>query len=314
MYYKLAIERYPLQIYISALLFSPKQSMVRNLYAYEESKEITIVSPVAEQWNACLQTLEGHSSLVNSVVFSHDSTRLASAFDDSTVKIWDARNGDCLQTLEGHSSSVNSVVFSHDSTRLASASGDSTIKIWDARNGDCLQTLEGHSGWVNSVVFSHDSTRLASASGDSTIKIWDPRNGDCLQTLKGHSSWVSSVVFSHDSTRLASASLDSTIKIWDARNGDCLQTLEDHHVDDLSVFFLQHPNGEGMPEDSQQPQRPLDGSIAISQDRSWVTRNSQKVLWLPSEYRPASHNVSKETVGMGTGSGRVWICRFRAAG
>lgn len=48
MYYKLAIERYPLQTYMSALLFSPKQSMVRNLYAYKESKEITIVSPVAQ--------------------------------------------------------------------------------------------------------------------------------------------------------------------------------------------------------------------------------------------------------------------------
>jgi WD40 repeat protein len=163
------------------------------------------------------------------------------------------------------------------------------------------------------VVFSHDSTRLASASHDSTIKIWDTRNGDCLQMLQGHNNLVSSVVFSHDSTQLASASHDSTIKIWDARNGGCLQTLEDHHVDDLSVFFLQHPSGGVMLEDSQHPQRSLDGSIALSQDRSWVTQNSQKVLWLPSEYRPASYNVSNETVGMGTGSGRVWICRLRAA-
>jgi WD40 repeat protein len=229
MYYKLAIERYPLQTYMSTLLFSPKQSMIRKLYAHEESKEITVLPPVAEQWNTCLQTLEGHSDGVRSVVFSHDSTRLASASDDSTIKIWDARNGDCLQTLEGHSSYVTSVVFSHDSTRLASASGDSTVKIWDARNGDCLHTLQ------------------------------------------------------------------------------------DHRVDDLSAFFLQHPHGRGMPEDSEQPQRSLDRSIAISQDRSWVTRNSQKVLWLPSEYRPVSYSVSAETVGMGTGSGRVWICRFRDA-
>ena len=272
MYFKVAIEGYPLQTYMSALLFSPKRSMVRNLYTYEGSKQITVVSPVAEQWNACLQTLEGHSDRVNSVVFSHDSTRLASASDDSTVKIWDATNGDCLQTLEGHSDRVKSVVFSHDSTRLASASDDSTVKIWDATNGDCLQTLEGHSDWVNSVVFSHDSTKLASASHDMTIKVWDARNGDCLQTLEGH------------------------------------------NVDDLSVLFSQHLSGGGMPEGSQQPQRSLEGSIAISQDRSWVTRNSQKVLWLPSEYRPALYKVSKETVGMGTGSGRVWICRFRAAG
>ncbi|KAI6789075.1 hypothetical protein KC361_g8710 [Hortaea werneckii] len=314
MYYKLAIERYPLQTYMSALLFTPRQSMVRNLYAYEESKEITIVSPVAEQWNTCIQTLEGHSSWVSSVVFSHDSTRLASASDDMTIKIWDARNSDCSQTLEGHSDSVSSVVFSHDSTRLASGSDDKTIKIWDARNGDCLQTLQGHSDWVRSVVFSHDSTRLAWASYDRTIRIWDPRTSDCLQTLEGHIDSVSSVVFSHDSTRLASAFDDRTIKIWDARNGDCLQTLKGHHVDDLSVLVSQHPKNEGMREDTQQPQRSVDRSIAISQDRSWVTRNSQKVLWLPSEYRPASYDVSKETVGIGTGSGRVWICRFRAAG
>jgi WD40 repeat protein len=53
-----------------------------------------------ESWSACLQTLEGHSSRVKSVAFSHDWTRLASASDDGTVKIWDASSGACLQTLE----------------------------------------------------------------------------------------------------------------------------------------------------------------------------------------------------------------------
>ena len=51
----------------------------------------------------CLQTLEGHSDLVCSVAFSHDSIRLASASDDTKVKIWDTSSGKCLQTLEGHS-------------------------------------------------------------------------------------------------------------------------------------------------------------------------------------------------------------------
>jgi WD40 repeat protein len=84
----------------------------------EEPKWITIKPAMGDKWSACLQTLEGHSGSVRSVAFSHDSTRLASASDDSTVKIWDASNGDCLQTLEGHSDSVTSVAFSHDSTRL----------------------------------------------------------------------------------------------------------------------------------------------------------------------------------------------------
>jgi WD40 repeat protein len=131
-----------------------------------------------------VQTLEGHSGFVYSVAFSHDSTRLASASDDNTVKIWDASSGVCLQTLEGHSDIVISVAFSHDSARLASASHDNTVKIWDASSGACLQTLEGHSNWVRSVAFSPDSARLASASWDRTVKIWDASSGACLQTLE----------------------------------------------------------------------------------------------------------------------------------
>jgi WD40 repeat protein len=46
-----------------------------------------------------LQTLDGHRETVRLVAFSHDSTQLASALGDKTVKIWDASSGECLQTL-----------------------------------------------------------------------------------------------------------------------------------------------------------------------------------------------------------------------
>ncbi|KAF2681633.1 hypothetical protein K458DRAFT_456633 [Lentithecium fluviatile CBS 122367] len=53
-----------------------------------------------DRWSNCLSTLEGHSASVWSVAFSHDSTRLASASDDRTVKVWDARSGECLSTIK----------------------------------------------------------------------------------------------------------------------------------------------------------------------------------------------------------------------
>src|SRR5437764_755378 len=157
MSHKWAIESYPLQAYASVLVFSPERSLIRSHFKEEEPKWMTIKPRIGNQWSACLQTLEGHSSTVLSVAFSHDSTRLASASVDKTSKIWDVSSGECLQTLEGHSDSVRSVAFSHDSTRLASASDDKTVKIWDVSSGECLQTLN-----TGKVLFniSFDSTGL----------------------------------------------------------------------------------------------------------------------------------------------------------
>ncbi|KAL5371372.1 hypothetical protein DPSP01_014308 [Paraphaeosphaeria sporulosa] len=237
MYHKGAIESYPLQAYVSALLFSPTGSQIRQLFQHEEPQGITVKPAMSDNWGACLQTLEGHSDYVASIAFSRDATQLASASYDRTVKIWDACSGACLRTLEGHSDYVASIAFSRDATQLASASYDRTVKIWDARSGACLRTLEGHSDYVASIAFSRDATQLASASYDRTVKIWDVRSNACLRTLEGHSGYVRSITFSFDATQLASASDDRFLKIWDARSGACLQTLKGHSVSVRSVAF-----------------------------------------------------------------------------
>jgi len=234
----------------------------------------------------------------------------------------------CLQTLEGHSSGVRSVAFSHDSARLASASWDNTAKIWDVSRGggECLQTLKGHSSGVRSVAFSHDSARLASASYDNTVKIWDASSGECLQTLEGHSSAVSSVTFSHDSARLASASYDNTVKIWDASSGECLQTL----VIGKALFNISfHINGSYLHTEigtialevssssllnrapsTPDPQSPRYKGWALSSNGEWITYDSKNWVWLPSEYRPSCSAVLGETIIIGVGTGKVWICNL----
>jgi WD40 repeat protein len=181
MYHKGVIESYPLQTYASALLFSPTGSVTRMLFQHEEPQGITVKPAMSDGWSACLQTLEGHSSSVRSVAFSHDSTKLALASGDKTVKVWDANSGACLQTLEGHSNTVSSIAFSHDSTKLASASYDSTVKVWDVSSGACLQTLN-----IGNALYSlsFDSTSSFLCSEIGPIAIHSPATSSKLAVVE----------------------------------------------------------------------------------------------------------------------------------
>ncbi|GKU10815.1 unnamed protein product [Fusarium langsethiae] len=97
--HKRPIEIAPLQAYASALMFSPEHSLIRDVFKREEPNWMISKPRMEADWNACLQTLEGHGGLVNSVMFSADGQRLASGSNNNTVKIWDAATGACLQTL-----------------------------------------------------------------------------------------------------------------------------------------------------------------------------------------------------------------------
>jgi dipeptidyl aminopeptidase/acylaminoacyl peptidase len=134
------------------------------------------MSLVQRNWETL--TLEGHFGIIESVTFSPDGKRLASASQDKTVKLWNLGTGEEIYTLEGHTDAVNSVAFSPDGKRVVSGSRDHTIRVWDTATAQEVLSLVGHRGSVRSVVFSLDGKRIASASEDRTVRVWDARELD----------------------------------------------------------------------------------------------------------------------------------------
>jgi eukaryotic-like serine/threonine-protein kinase len=109
----------------------------------------------------------GHE--VTWLAFSPDSSRLALAVTDRTVRIVATATAQ-TRLLQGHRDLVLSVAWSPDGRVLASASYDRTVRLWDPENGR-VRVLRGHGASVESIAFSPNGT-LVSTGADGMVRRW----------------------------------------------------------------------------------------------------------------------------------------------
>lgn len=183
-------------------------------------------------------TLTGHRSPVTALAFHPKFSSLASASEDSTIKIWDYETGEFEITLKGHTKVVCDVDYDSRGNYLVSCSSDLTVKLWDSSNHyRCTKTLYDHDHSVSSCRFLPGDTHVVSASRDQTIKIWEVATSFCVKTLRGHTEWVRGVWPWTHGKLLVSASNDQTSRIWDLTTGETKLELRGHeHVVEVAVF------------------------------------------------------------------------------
>ncbi|MDW4497389.1 c-type cytochrome [Sulfitobacter sp. D35] len=179
--------------------------------------------------------LEGHAAAVNAVVFA-GGTRVVSAGDDFTLRLWDTEAG-TGRVLGEHLGKIIRLVVSPDGARVASASWDGTARIWSLDGEDAELALEGHESAVNDVAFSPDGTRVYTASADGTIRVWDSTTGAAEGQLVRHGFGVNALVLAPDESWIAYGAVDGGTRVLSLPEGTAVQ---DFTLDRRPILAMAH--------------------------------------------------------------------------
>ncbi|MFF3378343.1 hypothetical protein ACFYXF_35995 [Streptomyces sp. NPDC002680] len=165
--------------------------------------------------------LIGHTSDVVSISFAPDSTVLATASWDGTVRLWDV--GDTHHPVQlavlKQPGRLSSVAFGQGG-RVLAAAGERSVRLWDVADRRApveLSTLPVQPAAPKWVAFRPDGDIVATGHTDGATRLWnvrDPRHPLPLATLPGHTAAVTSAAFSPDGRRLATTG-DTTARLWD---------------------------------------------------------------------------------------------------
>jgi WD40 repeat protein len=160
----------------------------------------------------------GHRGRVRSVAFNETGTRVVSAGEDGTARVWDLRAGATPLVLSASGRPLFDAALDPSGRRIATAGADGTVRLWDLRSRRATvieRTLAG----VHSVSFDAAGSRIVSAGDDGAVRLSSVDHPGPVRLIGRTRSPLWTAVFSPDGQRIAAGGGDGVIHVWSPREG-----------------------------------------------------------------------------------------------
>ncbi|MCA0456465.1 MAG: WD40 repeat domain-containing protein [Chloroflexi bacterium] len=199
-------------------------------------------------------TLKGHSTWVNKVVFDANNNYLASASGhlfkqegDYTVRLWltvDWQEFSILTPSDSNLGAGLSVAISPDGGIIAAGMSNGTVHLWAFEGQNELAVLDEYA-WADDLFFTPNGSQILFVAKDG-VRIWNV--ADAIETYGNipeykliaplqEKEFIFSIALSPDGTVLAAGYQDGTVRLWNVETGDQLIVLKGHKDRVVSLAF-----------------------------------------------------------------------------
>ncbi|KAM0192018.1 hypothetical protein ACHAPQ_002829 [Fusarium lateritium] len=250
--------------------------------------------------------------LVSFCAFSPDTRILAVLMHHppkglQKIDIWDLTTCRFTQSLRGYRGPATEVTFSPQNQFLAVTFRGHTVVIWSMTPFACVRTLGGRVDRVTAIKFSPDEQMIATGSLDKTVRVWEVTTGMLIQIVQYDAGFIRGISFSHREfvVSVSDDDLDSLCKVFK-------RTIWNEAVRNKALILKDYTYPITATQETATLEATLRREVGLSTDGTWITKGSDKIIWLPEDYRPRDvANVGSwirrgSTLYIGCESGRVY--------
>lgn len=171
---------------------------------------------------------EFNQSWSQSVAFSSEGSALLVGSRYASAMLYDSASGTPFMNLYSNRSNLSISKSDPEGKTITTASREGFIGIWDLESGEQIRSIEAFDTPITACEVSSDANKILVGGLDNEAKLIDVQSGVCTAHLRGHTDRITSVAIGNSNKLLLTGSNDGSACLWDADTGTIKRELIGH--------------------------------------------------------------------------------------